>query len=235
VNNTVTYGARMTRPITSITEIYKSLADHQQKADWEYKQLAKELHVWADVFNAKFKLDVENFALRIDKLPFQILGHFRPDFNGFGLQGEIALNSLHLTDRPFWEVLRTLLHEFLHLWQDVHGTPSRANYHNAEFRRKALEVGLVVDREGHTEYAPNSVFLALLEEYGVEFPSIPCSSDDQRDGAVIATRKSVGKSKLKLWMCRCPIRLRIAVPDVQLLCLKCWSVFELQPEEQPHA
>lgn len=55
---------------------------------------------------------------------------------------EISLNPVHLQDRPAREVASTLVHEMVHLWQHVHGEPSRTGYHNREWADKMLEVGL---------------------------------------------------------------------------------------------
>lgn len=63
------------------------------------------------------------------------LGSYRAA-NGFGLDDEVVLNTRHL-DRPMAEVLRTLLHEMLHQWQQRLGTPGKNNYHNQEYRDKA--------------------------------------------------------------------------------------------------
>lgn len=46
------------------------------------------------------------------------------------LRDEIALNPVHFATRSVAEVLSTLGHEMVHLWQYHCGTPSRAGYHN---------------------------------------------------------------------------------------------------------
>lgn len=55
---------------------------------------------------------------------------------------EIALNPSHFRERPLKEILATLLHEMVHLWQHHNGTPGRGRYHNREFADKMKEVGL---------------------------------------------------------------------------------------------
>lgn len=55
---------------------------------------------------------------------------------------EIALNPDAFQGRTDKEILGTLVHEMAHLWQQIHGTPSRTNYHNKEWAVKMLEIGL---------------------------------------------------------------------------------------------
>lgn len=42
-------------------------------------------------------------------------------------------------DRPVADVLSTLVHEMVHLWQLHHGKPSRNSYHNASARPREME------------------------------------------------------------------------------------------------
>jgi len=63
----------------------------------------------------------------------------RPDGT---LTDEIALNPSHFRDRPQEEVLATLAHEMVHLWQHHFGTPGRGRYHNKEWAEKMKSIGL---------------------------------------------------------------------------------------------
>lgn len=56
---------------------------------------------------------------------------------------EIALNPSLFKDRTDIDILSTLLHEMVHLWQQENGQPSRRNYHNREWAAKMEEVGLI--------------------------------------------------------------------------------------------
>ena len=58
------------------------------------------------------------------------------------LTDEIALNPSHFRDRPQEEVLATLAHEMVHLWQHHFGTPGRGRYHNREWAEKMKSIGL---------------------------------------------------------------------------------------------
>ncbi|MGH7154814.1 MAG: SprT-like domain-containing protein [Acetobacteraceae bacterium] len=58
------------------------------------------------------------------------------------LTDEIALNPSHFRDRPQEEVLATLAHEMVHLWQHHFGKPGRGRYHNIEWAEKMKSIGL---------------------------------------------------------------------------------------------
>ena len=60
---------------------------------------------------------------------------------------EIALNPDEFA-RSDIEVFATLLHELCHQWQNCFGSPSRSGYHNEEWARKMLEVGLIPSSTG---------------------------------------------------------------------------------------
>jgi hypothetical protein len=200
----------------SAPDVYATIAQHQRHEEWDRRDLMAGLHAWANQFAVDFKLDIPEVVLCVDQLPSTRYGHFRKGHNGFGLKGEIAINSRYLTgDLPLWEVLGTLLHELLHAWQQAHGTPGRRNHHNAEFRAKALELGLIVDRCGVTGYAADSPFKALLRRMHVVVPE---------EESVPTMRRPRGESKLKKWSCGCT-NVRVAVADFRAMCLKCGNEF----------
>lgn len=55
---------------------------------------------------------------------------------------EIALNPAHFRNRPVREVLATLAHEMVHLWQHHSGKAGRGRYHNRQWAAKMKEIGL---------------------------------------------------------------------------------------------
>lgn len=196
--------------------VYHALADHQvDNTDWELSKLLSWLQLWAVRFNDRFQLDLAEISLRVDWLRSHCLGHFRYGENGFGLKGEVAINRRYLHQQQPYQILGTLLHELLHAWQDIHGKPGKGNYHNKEFREKARSYGLIIDTKGHQQEEPNSPFFQLLEEFGVDAPSIP------------PIRYVTKGSKLKKWTCQCdpPINVRVAVPHFYAQCLWCGHNF----------
>jgi hypothetical protein len=204
--------------------IYSALAKHQRAEAWGGQEMIANLQMWAARFIVEFKLAIGDIALCIDQLPSSRYGHFRHGHNGFGLRGEIAINSRYLTDtRELWEVLGTLLHELLHAWQETHGTPGKRNHHNAEFQAKARELGLIIDRRGVTGYAANSPFKEFLRQCGVSVPAHEIKAPAARPR---------GDSKLKKWSCRCTIA-RVAVADFRARCLKCGNEFKRDGSPAP--
>jgi hypothetical protein len=55
---------------------------------------------------------------------------------------EIALNPDTFLGRSDKDILSTLVHELAHLWQAHEGQPSRGGYHNREWAREMLRIGL---------------------------------------------------------------------------------------------
>ena len=180
------------------------------------------MHTWAERFCFRFKLETPVPAIVVERLRRRF-GHFRPSRNNWGMNYEIAIDEHHAESDEFWKPLGTLLHEMLHLWQHIHGAPPRSfafNYHNTQFREKAATLGLIVDRWGNTCYLPgNSPFFNLLNEYGVTPPSLPPIEKQ------LSRMGRSGSSKLKLWECGCPVKVRVAVPHFRARCLVCNSLF----------
>src|SRR5207244_202223 len=98
-------------------------------------------------------------------------GMYRVGRNGLGVLHEVTINARHL-DRPKAEILTTLFHELLHLWQTLYGKSSRGNYHNRQFRDKAGLYGLIINDHGYTSVEPGR-FTTLLAKNGVGAESVP--------------------------------------------------------------
>lgn len=205
------------RSTESINEV---LADHQSTLmleDWDFAEVAADLHRWTLRMVLEFKLEIGAPALQIERLR-RAYGHYRPGRNGFGLRDEIAIDEAHAQAGPYWQVLGTLLHELLHSWQGQHGCPGKRNYHNKVFQRKAGELGLIVDQNGRTEYAPpETPFSRLLAKHGVEAPKI---------SQPIPVHNKHGSSKLKLYECPCGVKVRVGRSRFRALCLECNDKFE---------
>lgn len=61
---------------------------------------------------------------------------------------EISLNPDTLMERDPRSVASTLVHEMVHLWQHVHGKPSRKSYHDRQWASKMEAVGLIPSNTG---------------------------------------------------------------------------------------
>jgi hypothetical protein len=224
------------RRLESLTssKIYAVLADHQRHEDWAFREQAACLVTWTRRFNGEFKLQITEIALHIEKLPIHIYSHFREGHNGFGLRGEITLNSVHFAQRPLGLILGDLLCELLHAWQHEHGRSASRGRCNREYRLKAADVGLIVSEHGSVQLKREGSFAQLLQSCGI---SLPWPSRTEEEGTAEALLLSAarpsrpaGSSKLKKWVCSCPrpTIVRVAIGDFQALCLKCHMRFRLE-------
>ena len=204
-------------------QINTLLKQYQIACEWDKQKLIGDLHRWAGICVFEFKLKTGTPAIMIDRLSRSRFGHYRGGRNGFGLCDEIAINQIYLSDQSYWETLGTLLHELLHAEQEHSGRPGQHNYHNNAFRDRAFALGLIIDSRGYTQYTPApSPFFDILEKCGVQAPIV--------HEPIHEVTKPAGKSKLKLWMCKCepnPVRVRVAIGDFQARCMKCHELFEL--------
>jgi predicted SprT family Zn-dependent metalloprotease len=70
----------------------------------------------------------------------EVYGELRTD--------EIALNPQRFLRASVEEVLSTLAHEMVHMWQFKFGAPSRSGYHNKQWAAKMKTVGLQPSHSG---------------------------------------------------------------------------------------
>lgn len=61
---------------------------------------------------------------------------------------EVALNPDSFVDRTDEEILSTLGHEIVHVWQHEYGFPGRGRYHNREWAAKMFAIGLMPSSTG---------------------------------------------------------------------------------------
>ena len=82
------------------------------------------------------------------------------------LTDEIALNPSHFRDRPQEEVLATLAHEMVHLWQHHFGKPGRGRYHNKEWAEKMRSIGLQPTSTGKDDGAETGDVMGHIDRGG---------------------------------------------------------------------
>lgn len=86
-----------------------------------------------------------HFGGTLPELPIRLSGRMRTRLgqlcleHGTGVPFEITVSRRHVERHTWTEVADTLLHEMVHLWQQVHGHPVD---HGAAFRAKARAVGV---------------------------------------------------------------------------------------------
>jgi predicted SprT family Zn-dependent metalloprotease len=116
-----------TRVYTTLTEAY----NHFNHALFE-NGLPKCLITWQRKNNARGYFASRRFKSR----------------SGDSFIDEIALNPAYFAERTTKEILSTLVHEMVHVWQQHQGAPSRTGYHNAEWAKKMEELGLIPSSTG---------------------------------------------------------------------------------------
>jgi len=89
---------------------------------------------------------------------------------------EIAMNPQSMRDRTPAEFLSTFVHEMAHLWQQHNGKPSRTGYHNKEWAREMMRIGLIPSTTGTqggkqtgqkvSHYIdPDGLYIRLVKEF----------------------------------------------------------------------
>ncbi len=152
---------------------------------------------------------------------------------------EIALNPAHFATRSTEEVLATLAHEMVHLWQHHCGKPSRSAYHNREWAATMDAIGLC---PSHTGEPGGKRTGQHMGHYVVASgPFAQACTDLLDEGFVISWRdrtrapvpgkgKTEGKAGVRTkYTCpNCGLNAW-AKPDVVLLCGACQVT--LEPDE----
>lgn len=64
------------------------------------------------------------------------------------ITAEIAVNPEYFALVPMIDILQTVAHESVHLWQHYFGSPGRARYHNSEWADKMEAIGLMPSDTG---------------------------------------------------------------------------------------
>lgn len=135
---------------------------------------------------------------------------------------EIALNPASFHERSVNEILATLVHDMVHLWQHHCGTPGRGRYHNREWAAKMKAIGLqptIDGAEGGKEtgesvghfIVPGGPFETALnrllaKDFALVWKELPAAADDGKGEAAPAPKS--GK------------RVRYACPQCDL---KAWA------------
>lgn len=208
--------------------VYSALAVHQrEETDWDFHEVAAILDHWYEILNSHFGLGLLRVPLRLDPaIRRNCAGYFRPGYNELGLLYEIAVAVPPVEENTpidLGDTIGTLLHEMLHLEQELTGTPGKNNYHNRQYRKRACEYGLLVDYRGHQSYAPESEFLNLLRRNGVALPmsvqmTQSLSVSALPIGQMIAARRK-SRSTLTKWSCGCT-NVWVGVSVLHALCTR---------------
>lgn len=153
---------------------------------------------------------------------------------------EIALNPAHFEERGIKDVLSTLVHEMVHLWQEHLGQPPRRCYHNKQWAWKMREVGLVPStteqpggsdtgqRVGHY-VRPEGPFELACRAFLVEHNGF-LYFDKAGEPELEKEREKKANSKTKYTCPACELNAW-AKPEVHLVCGYCEEDMEPQDAE----
>ena len=222
----------MTERYTGSTP-HEAIRHHVETArDWEWCAIATALYQWTDRFNDRFfDRQMPDALLSFERMDVRILAAYTLKRNPQGLLHEVSFNTHHL-DRPMWETLETLMHEYVHLWQQNLGEhPVERNYHNREFVAKCEEFGLhpAIGSGVHLRPAEGA-FAEFLKAYRVESP--PATNDVILDAKgkpldwwyLSGNRERRGRSTLTKWTCGCQ-NVRVGRREFFASCTRCGHAF----------
>ncbi len=151
---------------------------------------------------------------------------------------EIALNPTHFATRKPVEVLSTLAHEMVHLWQHHYGKPPRKGYHDKQWAAKMHEVGLIPTATGErgaketgqkmTHFIEkNGRYARAVSKLLIEHPAILYHDrTDDND----PTRKKKSASKTKYTCPGCGLNAW-AKPEAPLVCGNCQEPMQAENGE----
>ena len=157
--------------------------------------------------------------------------------DGSGHVDEIALNPAHFKDRSTEEVLSTLVHEMVHLWQHHFGQHrSQRAYHNKEWAAKMEAVGLVPSATGEPGGKKTGQHVSHYIEEGGAF-AVACAglvkqgfvvpyADEWEEGSAAKTkRKKKAASKTKYTCPSCSLNVW-GKPEIKVVCGACMAMME---------
>ena len=184
-------------PVESDRSLNEAIGQHAAVTDWEYAQLHADMLISEARFNREFfDGELPPAAISFESDDVRRLGWYLLKPDGVALNFRININTKHLASGDQVDVLETLLHEMLHLWEHIGGRVKGGRYHTKKFRDKAEALGIPTDKHGHSlGPIPGGLFLALLEKYDVCLstpPAFPPSS-----------RSPQPKSTISPWACSC--------------------------------
>jgi len=152
---------------------------------------------------------------------------------------EIAINPDRLSDRTPKQTLSTLVHEMCHLEQAHFGRPSKHGYHNAEWAKMMLNVGLepipigeekspITKKKRRTGYSvthsiiPDGPFDKAADRLLARGFKIPWTSIPLGRKRHSKTKYTCPECELSAW----------AKPGISLICGSCKRTMPAQPSEK---
>ena len=166
-----------------------------------------------------------------------VVGHFAP--HRWSKEGEtcheISLNPEALS-RELSETMGTLVHEMAHQWQQDHGEPPRAGYHDRQWAAKMMEIGLVPSHDGRPggkmtgqsmdHYVePSGRFAAALKKMPASV-RLPWKSGNLKLAGAAAAPEEKSRNKIK-YKCGGGCGANAwGKPGLKIVCGECEAEFE---------
>jgi|TARA_R100000789_G_scaffold75754_1_gene71328 hypothetical protein len=177
--------------------------------------------------NKKFKLNLpDDYLITINKTKKSTIGFFMPKqheehfTNTTQDLNNINLNTYYLKEFSPYEVLTHEIAHFLNNIKKIRDCSSN-QYHNKHFKTQAEKLLLKVERttnKGYSQTSETEDFKKMLKEFKPK-DKVFNIFQNQKD------KKKVG-SRLKLYICECGVRVRVAGDDFKGLCLICRTKFK---------
>lgn len=161
-------------------------------------------------------------------------------------EGEEKTHEINITaeyaNRPFIDIMETLLHEVVHLDNIVKGIKdcSRGGtYHNKKFKEGAERVGLIVKKTEQYGFAfteASEELIEIIKSWGldettfntarIDFEKVRSGGDESEDTNPKTGQKRRKSSSIK-YVCGCGTIIR-ATKEVNVICGDCGTRFEAE-------
>jgi predicted SprT family Zn-dependent metalloprotease len=195
------------------------------------QQVVKELETAFDFFNRRlFDSSLPRCMILLHRHR-NVYGYFWPTRweNGKDKLHELSLNPDWLKDRPLKQVLSTLVHEQVHLWQQCFGKPPKNPGHNKEWADKMESIGLMPSSTGAPEGKRTG---RKVSHYILDGGAFDTCCDELLDkGFQLSAvswpadlKKKRTRTKRITYTCPdCELKVR-GVPELHILCGNCEQV-----------
>lgn len=154
---------------------------------------------------------------------------------------EISLNPDFMSEKYGVEFHQTLVHEMVHLWQEINGKAGRLGYHNKQWSKKMTEIGLQPTDNGTANGKPTGETMTDLVIDGGNFEKAYQKLQEQRFAQIeVCKTISGGKSitfepvkkpnykyagKRSKYSCNCPANLW-GKSGLKITCNACKAEFK---------
>jgi len=141
---------------------------------------------------------------------------------------ELAMNPDLFKGRSDAEILSTLVHEMVHVWQKTHGTQPRAGYHDKQWAGKMKEIGLQPTTTGEPDGKETGQNMThyIIASGGYERAYVKLAKTgfmlNWQSETVKKERKQKSESKTKYTCPTCKTNAW-AKPQTSLICGACYE------------